>query len=42
MKPIEYQVNIIVPKICDFLYNNSTCHLDRKYNIYKDWKLNLC
>jgi intein-encoded DNA endonuclease-like protein len=34
---LEYTGNIIVPKICQFLYNNSAFHLDRKYNIYKDW-----
>lgn len=37
---LEYQGNIIVSKICKFLYNNSTCHLDRKYNIYKDRMIN--
>lgn len=31
---LEYQGTIIVPKICKFLYNNSTFHLDRKYDIY--------
>lgn len=34
---LEYRGNLIVPKICQFLYNNSTFHMDRKYNIYKDW-----
>lgn len=32
---LEYEGNIIVPKICQFLYNNSTFHLDRKYEVYK-------
>lgn len=31
---LEYTGNIIVSKICRFLYNNSTFHLERKYNIY--------
>lgn len=29
--------NIVVPKICKFLYNNSTFHLDRKYKVYKNF-----
>jgi intein-encoded DNA endonuclease-like protein len=32
---LAYQGNIVVSKICEFLYNNSTFHLDRKYDIYK-------
>lgn len=38
LSSLEYQGNIIVPKICEFLYNNSTFHLDRKYDIYKNWE----
>jgi len=32
---LEYGGNIVVPKICEFLYNNSAFHLDRKYQVYK-------
>ena len=34
---LEYQGNVITTKICNFLYNNSTFHLDRKYNMYINW-----
>lgn len=34
---LEYQGNIIASKIYQFLYNNSTFHLDRKYKVYKDF-----
>ena len=34
---LEYSGNLVVPKICQYLYNNSTFHLDRKYNIYQEW-----
>ena len=34
---LEYSGNIVVPKICEFLYNNSTFHLDRKYEVYKSF-----
>jgi hypothetical protein len=34
---LEYTGNIIVPKICQFLYSDSTFHLDRKYDIVKDY-----
>lgn len=33
---LKYCGNKLVPKICEFLYNNSTFHLDRKYYIYKN------
>jgi hypothetical protein len=36
---LEYAGNIIVPKICSFLYNNSTLCLKRKYNIYAPYKI---
>lgn len=32
---LEYQGNIVIPKICRFLYNDATCYLERKFNIYK-------
>lgn len=32
---LKYCGNRLVPKICQFLYKNSTFHLNRKYDIYK-------
>jgi hypothetical protein len=32
---LKYCGNLIVPKICQFLYNNSTFQLDRKFNVYQ-------
>jgi hypothetical protein len=31
---LEYVGNIIVPKVCRFLYHNSAFHMERKFNIY--------
>ena len=33
---LEYGGNVILYKICDFLYNGATVYLDRKYKIAKD------
>lgn len=36
---LKYCGNNLVPKICQFLYHNSTFYLDRKFDIYKTNKI---